>query len=136
MCARNQRQTAPSPFMASISPPPHIPITNPDPTPIPHINILEPTTRLYSTTKDPRISYSLLSVQETVHWLRDLCFSVLFLRSNQSSSSSLVASRSHLAITPHLATNSAAAKRASLFAALSASLGALFRWKETRHWAV
>ena len=100
------------------------------------LNILEPTTRLYSTTKDPRISYSLLSVQETVHWLRDLCFSVLFLRSNQSSSSSLVASRSHLAITPHLATNSAAAKRASLFAALSASLGALFRWKETRHWAV
>ena len=79
-----------------------------------------------------RLPPGVLEISFCYPWCKRLCIDcaicgfLCFSCEESSSSSSPVASRSHLAITQHLATNLAAPERGSLSVALSASFGALF----------
>ena len=126
VCVRNQRQTADSSqplrlHFSSSTHPHHESRSNP----IPHSTFSNQQPAYY------RLSPRVLEYIFATFGARDCALAARFVvfcafPAKQSSSSSPVASRSHLAITQHLATNLAAPERGSLSVALSASFGALF----------
>ena len=126
VCVRNRRQTADSSqplrrHFSSSTHPHHESRSNP----IPHSTFSNQQPAYY------RLSPRVLEYIFATFGARDCALAARFVvfcafPAKQSSSSSPVASRSHLAITQHLATNLAAPERGSLSVALSASFGALF----------